>query len=127
MARLERSLGDVDRAAAERALGNPVAALTFVKDAALLLKDCALDPRVSRVDKWVLGAVAVYLVSPVDLVPDLIPVLGQLDDLGLTLWALRRLLQAAGPAVVTDLWRGSDDGLQLVLGAAGMSLGKDEV
>jgi uncharacterized membrane protein YkvA (DUF1232 family) len=127
MARLGSPLlRGVDADAAERALSDPVAALVFVRDVALLLKDCAMDARVMRRDKWVLAAVAVYLLSPVDLVPDVIPVLGQMDDLGLAIWGLRRLLQSAGPAVVSDLWRGDDDGLALVLSAAGLSFRKDK-
>lgn len=126
MARLESRLWGADADAAERALDDPVSALVFVKDVALLLKDCAVDARVPRRDKWVLAAVAVYMLSPVDLVPDVIPVLGQLDDLGLAIWALRRLLQSAGPDVVRELWRGTDEGLALVLGAAGTDLRKDK-
>jgi uncharacterized membrane protein YkvA (DUF1232 family) len=125
MARLESPFRGADADAAERALSDPVAALIFVKDVALLLKDCAVDARVSRRDKWVLAAVAVYLLSPVDLVPDAIPIMGQMDDLGLALWGIRRLLHSAGPDVVADLWRGTDDGLALVLSAAGLSLRKD--
>ena len=127
MARLESPFRNANADAAERALGDPVSALILVKDVALLLKDCAVDARVSRRDKWILAAVALYLLSPVDLVPDVIPVLGQLDDIGLAVWALRRLLQSAGPDLVRDLWRGTDDGLAFVLGAAGMNLRKDKV
>lgn len=125
MARLESPFRGADAAAAERALSDPVAALVFIKDVALLLKDCIIDPRVMRRDKWVLAAVALYLLSPADLVPDAIPILGQVDDLGVAIWGLRRLLHSAGPDVVTDLWRGTDDGLALVLSAAGLSLRKD--
>jgi uncharacterized membrane protein YkvA (DUF1232 family) len=127
MARLEPTLRGANIDAAERAPGDHVPALVFIKDVALLLKDCAIDPRVPRAEKWILASVAVYLLSPVDLVPNAIGVLGQLDDLGVAIWALRRLLRAAGPDVVRDLWRGDDEGLALVLSAAGIDLRKDTV
>jgi uncharacterized membrane protein YkvA (DUF1232 family) len=120
MAQRAAPIPDADLAAAERALRDPIAALTFVRDVALLLKDCVVDVRVPRRDKWVLAAVGAYLLSPLDVIPESVPVLGQLDDLGIALWGLRRLLHAAGPQVVTDLWRGDDDGLALVLSVAGL-------
>jgi len=56
------------------------------------------DPRTPRVSKVLLGAALAYLVSPVDLVPDFIPVLGQLDDLvivrGLVWLAMRSIPRA---------------------------------
>lgn len=120
MARRGSPFPEADQAAAERTLGDPIAALTFVKDVALLLKDCVVTARVPRREKWILAAIAAYLFSPVDVIPDVIPVLGQFDDLGIAVWGLRRLLHAAGPALVEELWRGTDDGLALVLSAAGM-------
>ena len=120
MARRGSPFSEADQVAAERTLGDPISALVFIKDVALLLKDCAFDARVPRRDKWVLAAVALYLLSPVDLVPDVLPVLGQLDDLGIAVWGLRRMLHGAGPALVEQLWRGTEDGLALVLSAAGM-------
>lgn len=119
MAKRESTVAGIDINLARRTLGGPGAVLRFVGNVGRLFLACVRDPRVRTADKVLLAAVAVYLVSPVDLVPDIVPVLGQADDLALALWALRRLLQTAGPTLVTELWRGDDDGLALVLGAAG--------
>ena len=125
MARPGPTIPGVDQRAADRVLADPVTALVFLKDLALLFKDCALDARVAWRDKLVLAAVAAYLLSPVDLIPDAIPVIGQVDDLSIAVLGLRHLLRAAGPWVVEDLWRGTDDGLALLLSAAGMTSWKD--
>jgi uncharacterized membrane protein YkvA (DUF1232 family) len=97
--------------------------LTLLRDAwdvILLLKDLAVDPRVPLRAKLLAGFAAAYLASPVDLVPDFVPVIGQLDDLGVVMVAVRRLLRQAGFAVIYELWRGSDEGLALVLTLAGV-------
>ncbi len=98
----------------------PASLLRLIPDVVLLLKDLAFDPRVPRRDKLLAGAAAAYLVSPIDLVPDFIPVIGQADDLALAIWAFRRLLGAAGYDIIYELWRGSDEGLALVLTLAGV-------
>lgn len=78
------------------------------------------DDRVATVDKLAAGAALAYLASPIDLVLDVFPVIGQLDDLAIVLWSWRRLLQSAGPDVIRDLWRGDDEALALLLSVAGV-------
>lgn len=56
------------------------------------------EPRLSRRHRAGLLAAAGYLASPVDLVPGLIPIVGQLDDLAFALLAVRSALRALDPA-----------------------------
>jgi uncharacterized membrane protein YkvA (DUF1232 family) len=51
------------------------------------------DPRVAAWPKLLIAAVAVYIVSPVDLVPDLVPLLGQMDDLGVLMLGVQTFLR----------------------------------
>ena len=77
------------------------------------------DSRVSRIDRlFVLGALA-YIVSPLDFIPDLIPILGQTDDVFLLTLALQRLLNNTGRRVLLDHWRGDPEELSN-LNVAGM-------
>jgi uncharacterized membrane protein YkvA (DUF1232 family) len=112
------------RQAAERAasaLSRTRSMLVLSRDVILLLKDLAADPRVPRGRRFTPAGIALaYLASPIDLVPDWIPVLGQLDDLLVVGWAARRLLSAAGYDVIYDLWRGSDEGLATILALSGV-------
>jgi uncharacterized membrane protein YkvA (DUF1232 family) len=96
------------------------ALLRLSRDVILLVKDLVSDPRVAAGDKAVAGLAAVYVASPVGLIPDWVPVLGRLDDVVVAGWALQRLLGAAGYAVIYEHWRGSDEGLALVLSLAGV-------
>ena len=64
------------------------------------------DPRVPTVDKVLVGAAIAYLLAPVDLVPDWIPFLGQVDDVFLLVTALKRLMANAGKRVVAEHWGG---------------------
>ena len=74
----------------------------FVK----LLGRLATDPRVSAVDKGIMLATVAYIASPIDLIPDFIVGLGQLDDRYLLALALNRLLNNAGEEVLLDHWDG---------------------
>src|SRR3970040_2641629 len=59
------------------------------------------DRRIKRRHRILLLGGIGYLLSPIDLIPRFIPLLGPLDDLGIALWTLRRTLQAA-PAEVAE-------------------------
>jgi len=70
------------------------------------------DSRVSRFDRLLVLAAGVYLVSPIDFIPDVIPFLGEVDDLFLLITALQRLVANAGRSVLMDHWRGDPDELE---------------
>jgi uncharacterized membrane protein YkvA (DUF1232 family) len=73
-------------------------------------------PPMRRLQLIVLGA---YLVSPIDLLPDFIPVVGHLDDAAVAAVALRGVVRSAGPEVVAEHWPGSARTLNVVLRLAG--------
>jgi uncharacterized membrane protein YkvA (DUF1232 family) len=73
---------------------------------AILFKRLLADPRVPRRWKVASGFALVYLAMPFDLVPDFIPVAGQLDDAILVALVLRGLLRSAGPLLLREHWPG---------------------
>jgi uncharacterized membrane protein YkvA (DUF1232 family) len=93
----------------------------FVPDCARLFKRLVGDPRIPRRRKLPLVLLAAYLVSPIDLVPDFIPVAGQLDDAILVAIALRSVVRSAGPEIIREHWPGPDESLRAVLRLAGAS------
>jgi uncharacterized membrane protein YkvA (DUF1232 family) len=109
---------------AERATGVGATAgalLRLLRDVILLYRDLVTDPRVPKRAKWTPAGLALaYIASPIDLVPDVIPIVGQLDDLLVLTWAFRRFLRDAGYEVTYELWRGTDEGLAIVLELAGV-------
>ncbi len=65
------------------------------------------DRRVAPVDKLLVGAALAYLILPLDLIPDYIPFLGDVDDVYVLALAVQRLIKNAGAKVVRDHWSGS--------------------
>jgi uncharacterized membrane protein YkvA (DUF1232 family) len=79
----------------------------FVPDCAVLAGRLLRDPRVARRHKLMLTLLAAYLASPIDVVPDFIPIAGQLDDailVWLVLCAIRR--SEGGAQLVREHWPG---------------------
>ena len=87
----------------------------FVPDCVVLFKRLLSDPRVEWWRKVLLVLVIVYLASPIDLVPDFIPVAGQLDDAILVVIALRVLLRGSGPRLLAEHWPGPRQSLLVIL------------
>jgi uncharacterized membrane protein YkvA (DUF1232 family) len=73
---------------------------------AILFKRLLADSRVPRRWKIASAFALVYLAVPFDLVPDFIPVAGQLDDAILVALVLRGLLRSAGPLLLREHWPG---------------------
>ena len=94
-----------------------IAYARVVPDAIGLFGRLARDPNVPRAAKLLILAALGYLVLPVYLVPDFIPVVGALDDVLVVALVLRVVLAAAGPTLVREHWRGPPETLHLVLRA----------
>jgi uncharacterized membrane protein YkvA (DUF1232 family) len=73
------------------------------------------DPRVPRGSKVLVGMAVVWFVSPIDVVPEFIPVLGPLDDAILAALVLRHLVRRAGREVVAEAWSGEAATLERML------------
>lgn len=91
---------------------------TFIPDCIVLIARLLRDERVPRRSKVLLVGLAAYLAVPFDLVPDFIPVAGQLDDAILVALALRHLVRASGPAILRENWPGPERSLEVLLRVA---------
>jgi uncharacterized membrane protein YkvA (DUF1232 family) len=92
----------------------------FIPDCAVLVSRLARDSRISRLRRAALWLVLGYLALPVDLVPDFLPGIGQLDDAVVLGLALRVLVHGGGTEMVREAWPGPEASLVIVLRAAGL-------
>src|SRR3954463_4974071 len=88
---------------------------TFIPDCIVLVTRLTRDPRVPRRRKLLLFALVAYLALPFDLVPDFIPVAGQLDDAIIVALVLRHFVRAGGEPMMRELWPGPEQSLALIL------------
>lgn len=79
------------------------------------------DPRVPRRAKITLGLAAAYVASPIDLIPEAIPVIGWADDVVIIMFAIDSLIERAGQEVVEEHWDGPGDLLALVRDVVSLS------
>lgn len=72
------------------------------------------DPRVPTRSKAFAGMALAYVASPVDVIPDFVPLLGQTDDVMVAIFAVHHLIRTAGEDVVVEHWDGPLDVLEVV-------------
>ena len=96
-----------------------------IKDALRLLPDLLRLVRRLAADRTLAAGVRVrlvlllaYLLLPIDLVPDFVPVIGYADDAVIVALVLRSVLKRAGPGALERHWPGSPAGLEIILRAA---------
>jgi uncharacterized membrane protein YkvA (DUF1232 family) len=99
--------------------GQARALATFIPDCIVLVSRLARDARVPRRRKLLLVLLVGYLALPFDLVPDFIPVAGQLDDAIIVALVLRSFIRSGGEDLIRELWPGPDESLALILRLAG--------
>lgn len=72
------------------------------------------DSRVPLKNKALIAGAITYFVSPIDIITDLIPGVGFIDDIYITTYVLKSLLDSAGEEVIVELWAGDGDVLSLI-------------
>jgi uncharacterized membrane protein YkvA (DUF1232 family) len=95
--------------------------VTFLPNLIRLFRGLLRDERVPRPSKVLLLLGALWLASPIDLIPEFLPGIGGLDDAVVAGLVLRHVVKRAGPDVVKDHWRGDPKTIGLLLRAARVS------
>jgi uncharacterized membrane protein YkvA (DUF1232 family) len=86
--------------------------LFLLPDFFILVARLALDKRVPSKQKLMAGGIVAYLIMPIDLIPDFIPVIGHVDDLVLVVLGLNMILNDIDAKVLADNWSGEGEVLE---------------
>jgi len=92
--------------------------LMFLPNMVILCARLMIDSRVPRVERGLFAAAVIYAIIPFDFIPDMIPFVGQIDDLFLISLTVLRLIDRTDDTVVREHWRGGGDIVQLAESAA---------
>ena len=90
-----------------------------IPDVLRLAKDLLVDPTTPRGVRVALGILFVWLISPVDLVPEFIPILGPVDDVIVAVVVLRYVRRRLGHEALLKRWPGTADGFRVLTSLAG--------
>src|SRR5438045_5447874 len=92
--------------------------LMFLPKMVILCAKLMVDKRVPRTERALFAAALIYAIIPFDFIPDMIPFVGQIDDLFLISLTLLRLIDRTDDAIVREHWRGGGDIVALAESAA---------
>src|SRR5881398_365151 len=92
--------------------------LMFLPNMVALCARLMVDKRVPRTERALFAAAVIYAIIPFDFIPDMIPFVGQVDDLFLISLTLLRLIDRTDDTIVREHWRGGGDIVQLAESAA---------
>lgn len=92
--------------------------LLFIPNMLLLCARLLTDSRVPAPERALVAGAIVYAIVPLDLIPDMLPFVGQIDDVYLIAITLLRLMERTDPKVVREHWGGGGDVVELVGAAA---------
>jgi uncharacterized membrane protein YkvA (DUF1232 family) len=95
--------------------GDARALAGFIPDCVVLFRRLLADERVPRRRKWLVAALIGYLAMPFDVVPDFIPVAGQLDDAIVVALVLRAVVRSGGPDLLREHWPGPAASLTVLM------------
>ncbi|HVS21812.1 MAG TPA: DUF1232 domain-containing protein, partial [Pyrinomonadaceae bacterium] len=87
--------------------------LMFLPNMIILCARLMMDSRVPRTERALFAAAVIYAIIPFDFIPDMIPFVGQLDDVFLISLTLLRLIDRTDDKIVREHWRGGGDIVQL--------------
>lgn len=91
-----------------------------VPDVVRLCRNLITDPAAPLAVRVALAALLVWIVSPIDLIPEFVPVLGPLDDVVVAVLVLRYVARRVGMPELRRRWAGSEAGFELLAGILGM-------
>src|SRR5438046_10165520 len=91
--------------------------LIFLPNMVILCFKLMVDSRVPRTERALFAAAVIYAIIPFDFIPDMIPFVGQVDDLFLISLTLLRLIDRSDDMVVREHWRGGGDIVALAASA----------
>jgi len=95
--------------------------LLFIPNLVLLCGRLIIDPRVPAKERLLVAGAIIYAVIPLDLIPDMLPFVGQIDDAYLISLTLLRLMSNTDPKIVREHWNGGGDIVELVGSMAGIA------